>query len=228
MLAERAREQQTPCNRKVDHPRCVSRGHDFIPVLGPWAILQHLPAGAAEAQPAPRRHPARRQLRGGTRASVTGRAPARRSAAAAAASEDDWEPAPRIREAAAAAAAAAAESEQSSEEGPEEEQAGAADPEAAWEPASHGGDAARRLTGPVPPLSLYNEGELGVLMLLLPASDSRAATLFMIRGMSVCKREHDVSIAAAAEAAWINGPAASCLMSPVAAVLLSFEGESGN
>ena len=146
---------------------------------------------------------------------MPGRAPARRSAAAATASEDDWEPAPRLREAAAAAAAAtaAAESEQSSEEGPEEEQAGAAEPEAAWEPASHGVDAERRLTGPVPPLPLYHEGEgeLGVLKLLLPASDSREAALFMMGPVAVCKSEHDVDNTAATEAAWINGPAALCL-----------------
>ncbi len=102
---------------------------------------------------------------------MTGRAPSRRSIAAAAASEDDWEPAPRIREAAAAAAAAAAvaESEQSSEEGPQEEQPGAAEPEAAWEPASHGSDAVRRLTEPVPPLPLYHEGELGALKKVVAA-----------------------------------------------------------
>ena len=141
---------------------------------------------------------------------MTGRAPARRSAAAAAASEDDWEPAPRIREAAAAAVAAAAESGQSSEEGPEEEQAGAAEPEAAWEPASHGGDAVQRLTGPVPPLPLYNEGEPGVLRWLLPASDSRAATPYMVGPVAVWQSE--VGIPAAAGAAWINGPAALCLM----------------
>lgn len=146
---------------------------------------------------------------------MTGRAPSRRSIAAAAASEDDWEPAPRIREAAAAAAAAVAESEQSSEEGPQEEQPGAAEPEAAWEPASHGSDAVRRLTEPVPPLPLYHEGELGALRLLLPASDSRAATLFMTvptTPVLSCKSEHSVGGAAATEAAWINGPAALCLM----------------
>ena len=92
------------------------------------------------------------------------------------------------------------------------EAAGAAEPEAAWEPASQGGDAVRRLTGPVPPLPLYNEGELGVLRLVLPASDSRAATLFKMGPVAVCKGDHDVGIAAATWATWSNAPAALCSM----------------